>query len=185
MIRKKMMFWFLVWLIFFCFFPLEARGIVVSWDANTEPDLAGYNIYLATTYENASQGISDIASFSVTKPCFCYNIDPNINVVFVAITAYDTEGMESEFTIGYVLRGNIWGTYNDGVAYTAAGVNGQDLGTLGLYFNSATSHQEIDCSGTFVVENPSLDQRSDLYRDNFINGRDLIELGLRYNNTAS
>ena len=184
MIIKKMMLWLFVWLIFICFFPLEAGGIAASWDANTEPDLAGYNVYIATTYDNVSQGIGDIYYFSTTETCFCYD-EGDRDVVFLAVTAYNTAGLESDPTIVYLLSGNIWGTSSDGVSYANTRVDGQDLISLGLYFGSVTSHQEIDCSGTFVVELTGLAQRSDFNRSRRIDGLDLIELGLRFGNTAS
>ena len=186
MIRKKRMFWILVCLVFLLPFKAQAWGIKASWDANTEPDLAGYNVYISTTYENASQKIGDIASFSTTKPCFCYDgISSNIKVVFVALIAYDTEERESTPTIGYSLPGNIWGTFNDGVSYTNARVDGQDLTSLGLYFGLTTSHQQIDCLGVFSIEIPSLDQRSDFDHSNRIDGLDLIKLGLCFGNLAA
>ena len=186
--EKKGMFWLLIFL-FLLFLPskVQAWGIKASWDPNTEPDLAGYNVYISTTYENASQKIGDIAEFSlsVDKPCFCYDgISSNLRVVFIALVAHDTEGLESTPTIGYSLVGNIWGTFNDGVSYTNARVDGQDLTSLGLYFGSFTSHQEIDCSGTFSIEIPSLDQRSDFDQSNRIDGLDLIKLGLCFGNMA-
>lgn len=183
MIRKKMMLWFFVWLIVFCFFPLEAGGIAASWDANTEPDLAGYNVYIATTYDNAFQLIGDIYYFSTTETSFCYD-EGDRDVVFLTVTAYDTEGFESDPAMAYSLRGNIWGTYEDGVSYTNARVDGQDLITLGLYFGLVTSHQKINCSGTFVIELTGLDQRSDFDRSRRVDGLDLIELGLCFGNTA-
>ena len=186
MIIKKMMLWLFVWLIFICFFPLEAGGKVLkaSWDANTESDLDGYNVYIATSYDYASQPIGDIAEFPTDKTCFCYEIDDNLDVVFIAITARNDKGGESDPIVGYLLFGNVWGTYEDGVPYTDARVDGQDLTSLGLFFSLFTSHQEIDCSGTFVVELTSLDQRSDLDKSGRSDGIDLIKMALRFGNTA-
>ncbi len=186
MIREKKMFWILLCLVFLLPFKVQAWSIKGSWDANTEPDLAGYHVYISTTYENALQKIGDIAEFSTTKHCFCYDgISSNLKVVFIAVTAYNTEGLESAPTIGYRLSGNIWGTFNDGASYTDARVDGQDLTTLGLYFGLTTSHPEYNCSGTFSIETAPLDQRSDLDRNNRIDGLDLIELGLCFGNMAT
>ena len=182
--RKKRVFWILLCLVFLLPFKAQAWGIKGSWDANTESDLAGYNVYLATTYDNASQLIGDIVEFSTDKTCFCYEIDDNLDVVFIAITARNDKGDESDPIVGYLLFGNVWGTYEDGVPYTDARVDGQDLTSLGLFFSLFTSHQEIDCSGTFVVELTSLDQRSDLDKSGRSDGIDLIKMALRFGNTA-
>lgn len=192
MLSKKMMFCFvLVEMMFFLIFsPKEANaiGIAASWDPNTETELAGYNVYISSTYQRAVRLVGDIAFLTVgdvSQPSFCYATDSGFyEVVFVAVTALDISENESDPTIGYILLGNIWGTYSDGISYLSARVDGMDLINLGLYFGQMVIHQQIDCDSYFTIELPTLKQSSDLNGNGRIDGFDLIELGLKFGNTA-
>ena len=186
--RKKRVFWILLCLVFLLPFKAQAWGIKGSWDANTEPDLAGYNIFIATTHAKASQKIGDIAEFSTEDTWFCYEETGGIpDVIFGAITAYDTEGRENGVSnIYYLLAGNVWGTCEDGVFYTEARVDGLDITTMGIYFGLKNIvHQELDCAEGFSIDNTSIDQRCDIDHSGEVKGRDLIEMCLRYNNRAN
>ena len=74
-------------------FPVTAWGATFTWDHNTEPDLLGYKIYGGTDSRNYLYLVADVSK--------------NINVITVetpggqwyfAITAYDTEGLESDYS---------------------------------------------------------------------------------------
>ena len=74
-----------------------AADVLVEWDPNTEADLAGYKLYYGPT--SRSQGsyaetvlISDknLTNWSLTLPADTY---------YFALTAYDTSGNESAFSI--------------------------------------------------------------------------------------
>ena len=88
-----------------------AMDVTLQWDANTEPDLAGYKIYYdvdsGAPYDGsgAAEGNSpiDIILFQDENP------DPNIvqftlhglsdsGVSFLAVTAYDNFGRESGYS---------------------------------------------------------------------------------------
>ena len=167
---KKTVVYYAVGLLVLLLFPNKSIGILVTCNPNTEDDLAGYHAYFATTYQNAQQKNGDIGGISigvVDEPSFPYEIDESIyDVVFVALTAFDTSGNESGTTICYKLYGNIVGGFFDGTPYTEARVDGMDLITLGIYFGQTTNH------------------RSDLNRNGRVDGFDLIELGLKFGNTA-
>lgn len=70
---------------------VHAGAIKVRWDANTEPDLAGYKVYLGSSSRNYSQ-IIDVGDTTNT-------IIRNVNYgarYYVAVTAYDESGNESD-----------------------------------------------------------------------------------------
>lgn len=82
-----------VFLITLLAIPLFAASIKVTWNPNTEDDLAGYKIY----YGTASGVYGDpIDVGNVTN-----GIIPDVadkTVYYVAVTAYDTSGNESGFS---------------------------------------------------------------------------------------
>ena len=75
--------------------------ITCQWDANTEPDLAGYRIYWKADSSGQPSGDYDgmIDVGNVTTGTI-ENLNPaSIDTVYyVAITAYDTSGLESDFS---------------------------------------------------------------------------------------
>ena len=75
----------------------------VAWDANTEPDLAGYRIYFTLdpgVYEFGGQASQNFLAEIPCPPnddtCCIYN-KPNLTGpgYFFVATAYDTDGFES------------------------------------------------------------------------------------------
>lgn len=176
-----MVFFFYFSVLAICF-QAEARTAKMSWDANTEPDIAGYKVYWGITYNDVVNKVNLLQDVG-NKTCACVDInDGTYNFVFLGVTAYDTETAESEATVGYVLFGNITGGYNDGIPYTSAQVDGMDLITLGLHFGEVVTHPTYDCDGTFTIQLPTDAQKADLNHDNWIDGFDLIYLGLRFGN---
>ncbi len=71
-----------------------ATNIIIAWDANTEPDLAGYNVYHSvngdTDFSRIAETSSDSTSFTVI------GLTPGINSL--AVTAFDTSDNESGFS---------------------------------------------------------------------------------------
>ncbi len=70
-----------------------ANYLTLSWDLNTVPDLAGYQVY----YETASREY--VYSIDVGD-IIAYRLDDFLDGVtyFIAVTAYDTSGNESDFS---------------------------------------------------------------------------------------
>ncbi|OQX87002.1 hypothetical protein B6D60_04935, partial [candidate division KSB1 bacterium 4484_87] len=72
---------------------LFADDLTVSWNANTENDLAGYKVYFGTNSRNYDHtvdvGTDTIYTVTDLTPGFEY---------FFAVTAYDTAGNESSFS---------------------------------------------------------------------------------------
>ena len=97
-------------ILFFCALsPSYAADVSLEWDANTEPDLAGYKIYYDTDsgepYEGtgASQGSSPITvpigdlTDSDNPEYTLTGLTDGVTYFFV-VTAYDTEDLESDYS---------------------------------------------------------------------------------------
>ena len=76
-------------------FPFVTHGaeVTLAWDANTEPDLAGYNIYYGTASGDYSDSIDvgDVTEYPVT------GLDDGGTYYFAA-TAYDEDDNESAYS---------------------------------------------------------------------------------------
>jgi hypothetical protein len=74
---------------------VQAADFGLEWQANTEPDLAGYKIY----YNQAIPGppFARVVDVGNVTTCVIPDLDPNSNYYFVC-TAYDTSGMESDYS---------------------------------------------------------------------------------------
>ncbi|MCD6561477.1 MAG: fibronectin type III domain-containing protein [Deltaproteobacteria bacterium] len=91
-------------------FSVNAAQVKLKWDANNEDDLAGYKLYYKTGLSGepyngagADQGASPLivplASLSdVNNPEFTLTGLSDNEVYYFAITAYDTEGLESGYS---------------------------------------------------------------------------------------
>ena len=81
-------------LLFFCIPALgSAASIRVSWNANTEADLAGYKVY----YGTASRSYGAHVDVGNVTSCQLDNISSGATC-HVAVTAYDTSGNESGYS---------------------------------------------------------------------------------------
>ena len=71
----------------------SAASVTLYWDANTEPDLAGYNVYYGTSSRNYGNPIPVGNTTS-------YDVDNLVEGVtyYFAVTALDTSGNESGFS---------------------------------------------------------------------------------------
>lgn len=80
---------------FLIFFPVPgmAASILVSWNANTEPDLDGYNVYYGTQsgQYQAPIDVGNTTSYQGSVP-------DDGTTYYVAVTAYDISGNESGFS---------------------------------------------------------------------------------------
>lgn len=91
-------------LFLFFFFSINislAADISIMWDPNNEPDIAGYKVYYGTrsrTYEN-SINVGNVTSYTLNN----LKLD---TIYFLAVTAYDTNGLESDYSeeIGVMIK---------------------------------------------------------------------------------
>lgn len=67
----------------------QAAQIQVSWNANTEPDLAGYKVYMGTAPGQYSTPVT------VTTPSYTFQGATDKTTYYVAVSAFDTSGNES------------------------------------------------------------------------------------------
>lgn len=74
----------------FCF----AADVTLQWDANTEPDLAGYHVYQADRIGDHTSAWERVTSELVTEPTFTVTGLDDGNYAW-QVTAVDIEGNES------------------------------------------------------------------------------------------
>ena len=82
-------------LIISCYTPaaISNSGVTLAWDANVEPDIAGYKVYYGTTSRMYPFPVDagNLTTQSVS------NLQEGLTYYFAA-TAYNTEGLESDFS---------------------------------------------------------------------------------------
>ena len=71
----------------------HSATVDLTWDANAEPDLAGYRVY----YGTASRNYSETVDLGRATTCSISGLAATTTYYF-AVTAYDTEGLESGFS---------------------------------------------------------------------------------------
>jgi hypothetical protein len=87
-------------------FAIEANGapsVTLAWNANSEPDLAGYRLY----FGRASHSYHQFVETSNTTATISNLIEGT--TYFFAVTAYDTAGAESDFSteVSYTVPGEV------------------------------------------------------------------------------
>ncbi len=84
-------------IVFFCALTSShAMEVTLEWDANTEPDLAGYMVYSKTGSSGPPYDDLPIYVGNDTT-CTLEGLNDSVAYFFV-VTAYDTEGLESEYS---------------------------------------------------------------------------------------
>jgi len=79
---------------------LAGTDVTLQWQANTEPDLAGYRVYRGTQAGGPyTQVGTDIACGPNVEEC-CTFVDQGLSdgTYFWVATAFDTGGLESEYS---------------------------------------------------------------------------------------
>ena len=72
---------------------VAAGQVTILWDANPEPDITGYKVYIGTESRNYSETIQVIDGTSVSLDTFVEGI-----TYFCNVTAYNFAGLESDFS---------------------------------------------------------------------------------------
>lgn len=73
----------------------DSRSAQLEWDPNSESDIAGYNIYLATGTEGS---LVQLNSDPVPSTTFTDNTLSTHQIYYFAVTAVNTSGLESDFS---------------------------------------------------------------------------------------
>ncbi len=138
----------------FCFFSLYAGSLQISWNENTESDLAGYRLY----YGSASQSYTDTVDVGLVSHYTVGGLSEGETYYF-AVTAYDFSGNESEFSdevFATVGSHTIFATYSDeGVSLSWEEISGAD------------SYQIFQSSDPYFTPNTPITTVSQLnYTDN-------------------
>lgn len=94
----RIIFLFFIFATFYFYSPLmvcsvPAANVTLEWDANSEPDIAGYKVYYGLKSRNYMT-IIDIGNFTT---CVVSDLDSG-QTYFFAATAYNTDGYESDYS---------------------------------------------------------------------------------------
>lgn len=72
-------------------FTLRSASVTLAWDANSEPDLAGYRLYSGTNGSGIHTLLADVGNVTLVTVS---NLTLGATYYFV-VTAYNTSGLES------------------------------------------------------------------------------------------
>ena len=84
--------------------PCWADQVTLTWDHNTESDLAGYNVYRAERFEDRSTGWAKVGTVEAGVNVFTDEVDSGKNYVWI-IDAFDlSEPPNTSFVSNMVER---------------------------------------------------------------------------------
>jgi hypothetical protein len=75
-----------------------ASGISLAWDANVEPDLAGYRLYIydpSPYRSNSYVCVNESSLLGVAETRYLYPNDPSAGTLYFKLAAVDSDGNES------------------------------------------------------------------------------------------
>lgn len=99
--KKNLLMMIILLLLLISPFPTFAYRITVQWDANTEADLEGYNVYIWSVDGNKQLIFcQEVGTWSENNEVIYYiPYEFQKGVTYnIAVTAYDTNGLESEYS---------------------------------------------------------------------------------------
>lgn len=152
--------------------PCFAESVLLSWDANTDPNLAGYKVYYkadsATQPFDGSTAVEGAAPIDVQKQTSATisGLDP-AHTYFFAVTAYDSSGIESDYSnivsvpesippsVSLVSPGNnsnVTGT----VSVTASASDNTDVVKVEFYVNGVLTASDTTAPYTFAWDTTPL-----------------------------
>ena len=135
----------LLFLFIFCFLSIvfaaggNCAQVTLAWDANSEPNIAGYKVYYGTASRvyNWYFDVGNVTTYSVTGLT-------DGSTYYFAATAYDTSGVESTYSSEV--------SYN-GCTYSISPTTAQ-LASTGGHRNSSSFHSgrlPLDCKQWCIV----------------------------------
>ena len=135
-------------------FPVIASGAAVglAWDANTEPDLAGYKIYYGTASGNYSHSIDvgNVTEYTLT------GLDEGVTY-YLAATAYDADNNESDYSVELIHLSAV----NSHQITATAGANGSISPSGGVTVTHGSSRTfAISASANYHVQDVLVDGAS-------------------------
>lgn len=77
----------------------KTEGYTLEWDANTEPDLAGYKVYMGTA--SGEYSLIETINERLALPKYEGEVIENadkLTTFYFAVTAFDADGLESGFS---------------------------------------------------------------------------------------
>lgn len=86
---------------FFFVRPVFSANLMIVWDANTEPDISGYNIYFQKSSDGPPYhlfGSVSLQEIDPANPSFLITGLEDDAVYYLTVTALDTEGYESVYS---------------------------------------------------------------------------------------
>ncbi len=148
---------------FFCanllFSSAWPGSLTVSWDANSEPDLAGYRVYYsltAQTYTAASSrdvGLKLVTTFD--------NLEEGKTYYFV-VTAYDQAGNESSYSAEVSAKVSV----TDQAPPQISAVSALDQTTVAVEFNEPVTKASAENKGNYRIDQQIVIARATLQADN-------------------
>jgi VCBS repeat-containing protein len=80
-----------------CLFLVSAHAVTLEWDANSETNVAGYRVYMGRQ-PRVYDSVLDVGNQTLAQLATIWR------TTYFAVTAYDTDGLESEFSeeVSYV-----------------------------------------------------------------------------------
>lgn len=97
---KKTFFTIILLIIFGAAFSAQAAvQVTATWSANSESDLAGYNIYRSTTSGSGYMKINSSVIIKTASPQYVDNFTGSVEGdYYYVVTAVDTSGNESTYS---------------------------------------------------------------------------------------
>jgi len=132
-----------VQILFFLLLPatLQAGDVTLAWDPNSETNLAGYKLYYDSDADlemyqgtGASEGDSPVIIYledlaDADLPTFTLTGLTNGQYYYFALTAFDSDGMESDFSDEVGTLVDVGGASNDGSSASSKEVGNDTSGS--------------------------------------------------------
>lgn len=138
----------IIMLFMICYFAIFSSGnskeLIVSWDANSEPDLAGYKVYWGTASRNYSNVVDAKNVTSYTVAGLADGIE-----YFFAVTAYDTAFNESD----YSRESSFTIPMQDNIAPEIVSVSMQSATELNVIFNEKIDKSSAENLTNYQINN--------------------------------